>query len=220
MPRCLKVDASHPAAAVLDEALAVLRRGGIVAYPTDTVYGLAVDAMNPQAVARLYGAKQRPPDKAIPLIVSGREQLSRLIAPPSCAARRMMAAFWPGPLTLLMPAHEQAPPHLLGEGGRIGVRWPRSALNQRLAQGLGQAITATSANLSGRPAALDASEVVAQLGSAIDLVLDGGVAQSTAVSTILDVGTHPPRLCRPGKLSVQAVEAALGYAVMQEASHF
>lgn len=220
MPRCLKVDSSRPAAAVLREALAVLRRGGIVAYPTDTVYGLAVDAMNPQAVARLYRAKRRPPEKAIPLIVSGLDQLARLIAPPSCAAKRIMAVFWPGPLTLLMPAHEQAPPHLLGAGRRIGVRWPQSALTQQLAQGLGHAITATSANRSGLPAALGASEVVAQLATAIDLVLDGGIARSTEVSTILDVGAHPPRLCRPGKLSVQQVEAALGYAVMQEASRF
>lgn len=220
MPRCLKVDASHPAATVLHAALAVLRQGGIVAYPTDTVYGLAADAMNPQAVARLYDVKQRPPEKAIPLIVSGLDQLSQLIAPPSCAAQRMMAVFWPGPLTLLMPAHEQAPPHLVGAGGRIGVRWPQMALNQQLAHGLGHAITATSANLSALPAAICASEVVAQLASAVDLVLDGGRAQSTAVSTILDVGSLPPRLCRPGRLSREAIEAALGYAVVQDASRF
>ncbi len=220
MPRCLKVDSSHPSSAVLHEALVVLRQGGIVAYPTDTVYGLAVDALNPQAVARLYGAKRRPPEKAIPLIVGGLDQLSQLVAPPSCAAKRMMAVFWPGPLTLLMPAHERAPQHLLSAGRRIGVRWSQIALNQQLAQDLGNAITATSANLSGRPAALCASEVVAQLVSTIDLVLDGGVAQSTEVSTILDVGSHPPRLCRPGKLSIQEVEAELGCAVMQDASCF
>jgi L-threonylcarbamoyladenylate synthase len=216
MPRCLKIDSSHPDAAVLQDALAVLRQGGVVAYPTDTVYGLAVDAMSPQAVARLYRVKRRPPDKAIPLIVGGLDQLSPLIAPPSSAAKRMMAVFWPGPLTLLMPAHEQAPRHLLGEGRRIGVRWPQIVLSQQLAYGLGRAITATSANLAGLPAALCASEVVDQLASAVDLVLDGGVAQSTAVSTILDVGLHPPRLCRPGRLSREEIEAALGYAVMQD----
>jgi L-threonylcarbamoyladenylate synthase len=133
MVRCLKVDSSHPDAAVLQEALAVLRQGGVVAYPTDTVYGLAVDAMRPQAVARLYDVKRRSPEKAIPLIVGGLDQLSQLIAPPSCAAKRMMAVFWPGPLTLLIPAHEQAPQHLLGDGRRIGVRWPQMALSQQLA---------------------------------------------------------------------------------------
>lgn len=219
MSRCLKVDASCPESEVLQEALIVLRNGGIVAYPTDTVYGLAVDAMNPQAVARLYRVKRRPQEKAIPLIVSGAEQLSQLVAPPSCAAKRMIAAFWPGPLTLLMPAHEQAPQHLLSEGRRIGVRWPQMALNQQLAQDLGNAITATSANLSGLPSALSAPEVVAQLASTIDLVLDGGVAQSTEVSTILDVGSQPPRLCRPGKLSIQDIENVLGYSIMQDVSH-
>ena len=217
MPPCLKVDLLCPDPSILQEALGVLQKGGIVAYPTDTVYGLAVDAMNPQAVARLYRAKRRPQEKAIPLIVSGLAQVSQLAALPSCAAKRLMRAFWPGPLTLLMPAHERAPQHLLGEGRRIGVRCPRLALNQQLAQALGNAITATSANLSGLPAALSAAEVIAQLAPTIDLVLDGGVAQSTAVSTILDVGVHPPRLCRPGKLSVQEIETALGYAVMQDA---
>lgn len=220
MPRCLKVDSSRPAAAVLQEALAVLQQGGIVAYPTDTVYGLAVDAMNPQAVARLYHVKRRPLEKAIPLIIGGLDQLSQLVAPPSCVVKRIIAVFWPGPLTLLMPAHELAPKHLVGEGRRIGVRWPQMALNQQLAHGLGHAITATSANRSGLAAALCASEVVAQLASAVDLVLDGGVAQSTAVSTILDVGVHPPRLCRPGRLSIQEIEAKLGYAVMQDAKRF
>ena len=219
MSRCLQVDAICPESEVLQEAVRVLRKGGVVAYPTDTVYGLAVDAMNRQAVARLYRVKRRPQEKAIPLIVSGPEQLSRLVAPPSCAAKRMMAAFWPGPLTLLMPAHEQAPPHLLGEERRIGVRWPQLALNQQLAQALGNAITATSANLSGLPAALCASEVAAQLGATIDLLLDGGAAQNTEVSTILDVGSQPPRFCRAGKLSIEDIERVLGYAIMQDVSH-
>ena len=150
MLRRLKVDPYHAAPIVLQEALAILRRGGVVAYPTDTVYGLAVDALNPDAVARLYSVKRRPREKAVPLIISGLEQLSQLVAPLSCAAKRMVAVFWPGPLTLLMPAHEQAPQHLLSEGRRIGVRWPQVGLSQQLALGLGGAVTATSANLRDR----------------------------------------------------------------------
>jgi L-threonylcarbamoyladenylate synthase len=216
MPRRLKVDPYHAAPIVLQEALAILRRGGVVAYPTDTVYGLAVDALNPDAVARLYSVKRRPREKAVPLIISGLEQLSQLVAPLSCAAKRMMAVFWPGPLTLLMSAHEQAPQHLLSEGRRIGVRWPQVGLSQQLALGLGGAVTATSANLSGCPVALSASEVVAQLDSTIDLVLDGGVVQSSEVSTILDVDAHPPRLIRAGRLSVQEIEAELGRTIVQD----
>ena len=215
MTRRLTVDPHCPDRAVLQEALAVLQRGGVVAYPTDTVYGLAVDAMNPEAVARLYGVKRRPQEKALPLVISGLEQLSQLVAPPSCTARRMMDAFWPGPLTLLMPPHEQVPPHLLGRSRRIGIRWPQAGLSQQLALGLGRAVTATSANLSGAPAALSASEIITQLASTVDLVLDGGVVQSPEVSTILDVGVQPPCLSRAGKLQAEEIEAVLGYAIVR-----
>ena len=216
MPRRLKVDPSDAAPMVLQEALAILRQGGVVAYPTDTVYGLAVDALNADAVARLYAVKKRPQEKAVPLIISGLEQLSQLAAPLSCAAKRMVTVFWPGPLTLLLPAHAQAPQYLLSAGRRIGVRWPQVALSQQLAAGLGGAITATSANLAGCPVALSASEVVAQLASTIDLVLDGGVVQSSQVSTILDVSVYPPRLIRAGRLSAQEIEAACGHTIVQD----
>jgi L-threonylcarbamoyladenylate synthase len=211
MSRHLAVDPHAPDVTVLQEALSVLRRGGIVAYPTDTVYGLAVDAMNPEAIARLYQVKQRPVGKALPVIIGGPEQLPQLVAAQSCTAKRLMEAFWPGPLTLLMPPHERVPARLLGGGTRIGIRWPRAVLSQRLALGLGRAITATSANRSEAPAALAAAEVAAQLAAAVDLILDGGPVSSSEVSTVLDTTVEPPRLCRIGKIAAGAIEAVLGY---------
>jgi L-threonylcarbamoyladenylate synthase len=214
MARCLRVDASRPDVAVIEETVTVLRHGGVVAYPTDTVYGLAVDALNPEAVRRLYDVKRRSMTKAVSVIIGSPEQLSDLVLPPSPTAERLMAAFWPGPLTLVMVPYTHVPASLLGDTGRLGVRLPRLGLCQRLAQGLGRAITATSANRSGASVALSASEVMAQLDSTIDLVLDGGAVQSPEVSTVVDVAAEPPHLYRVGKIVPADIEAVLGYALI------
>ena len=216
MTRLLAIDPERPAAAVLDEAVAVLRRGGVVAYLTDTVYGLAVDALRPEAIARLYAVKGRPESKPLPVIIGALEQLTLVAATVPATAARLIEVFWPGPLTLLLPPHGRIPPALLGESDRIGVRWPASTLSQQLAIGLGGAITASSANPSGAPAALTAAEVMTQLAPAVDLVLDAGGVISPVVSTIVDVTVEPPCLYRPGKIAQQAIEAVLGYCLTQK----
>jgi L-threonylcarbamoyladenylate synthase len=210
MTRCLVVDPRCPDVAALDEAVAVLRRGGVIAYPTDTVYGLAVDALQPEAIGRLYALKGRPAVKALPVIIGELAQLASVVAAIPANAERLMAAFWPGPLTLLMTPQARIPALLLGDSDRIGVRWPASAISQQLAQGLGGAITASSANLSGVPAALTAAEVAAQLAPALDLILDGGAMTNPEVSTILDVTVAPPCLYRAGRISHHTIEAILG----------
>ena len=211
MAHRLAVDPHSPAAEIIRTAVTVLRRGGVIAYPTDTVYGLAVDAGNPAAVARLYEVKQRPAEKALPVIIGAPEQLAQLVVAPSQTAQRLMVAFWPGPLTLLMHPQAHVLSNLRGGSERLGVRWPQAALSQQLALGLGGAITATSANLSGQPAALTAGEVGQQLAGSIDLILDAGAMPSPEVSTVLDVGTEPPQLRRAGKISPVALAAVLGY---------
>jgi L-threonylcarbamoyladenylate synthase len=216
MARLLAVDPQCPAPAVLAEALAVLRRGGVVAYPTDTVYGLAVDAMRPDAIARLYTVKGRPESKALPVIIGALPQLAAVAATVPAMAERLIAAFWPGPLTLLLLPHPRVPAALLGDSDRIGVRWPASMISQQLAVGLGGAITASSANRSGAPAALTAADVIAQLAPTVDLVLDAGAVTSPVVSTILDVTVEPPCVYRPGKIAQHALEAVLGYRVAQK----
>jgi L-threonylcarbamoyladenylate synthase len=195
---------------VLREAVDVLRQGGVVAYPTDTVYGLAVDATNVEAIARLYDVKGRPEAKALPLIIGEVGQLAEVAAAIPPQAEKLIAAFWPGPLTLLFKPHEALPVQLRGENPHIGVRWPAAKLSQQLARQLGHAITATGANCSDAPAALTAAEVSRQLGSSVDLILDGGRAASSEVSTVLDVVATPPCIRRPGKISSRAIEAVLG----------
>lgn len=208
-----RIDPRCPSGAVLDDAAAVLQRGGIVAYLTDTVYGLAVAARLPRAIASLYGLKGRASDKAIPLIIGAPEQLSGVaLALPPCA-EALMAAFWPGPLTLLLSPHPDLPAALLGNTGRIGVRWPDSPLSQGLALRVGGAITASSANRSGAAAALNAAAVEAQLAPGVDLILDAGGAHNPQVSTVLDVTVEPPRMIRAGRISQQAIQAVLGSCV-------
>ena len=124
-----------------------------------------------------------------------------------------MAAFWPGPLTLLLAPHPNLPATLLGDTGRIGVRWPDSPLSQSLALRVGGAITASSANRSGAAAALSAAEVEAQLAPDVDLVLDAGSADEPQVSTILDITIEPPRMIRAGKIPQAAIESVLGCGI-------
>ena len=210
MTRCARIDPQCPSAALLDDAVSVLRRGGIVAYLTDTVYGLAVAARLPHAIDRLYALKGRSTDKAIPLIIGAPEQLSEVAVALPWRAESLIAAFWPGPLTLLLSPHPKLPTTLLGNTGRIGVRWPDSPLSQGLALRVGGAITASSANRSGVAAALNAAEVEAQLAPDVDLVLDAGSADEPQVSTVLDITVEPPRMIRAGKIPQAVIESVLG----------
>jgi L-threonylcarbamoyladenylate synthase len=214
MPRCLRLAPDQPEAALMQEAVRVLRRGEIVACPTDTVYGLAVDAMNTDAVSRLFAVKGRCTTKAIPLIIGDLSQLSQVADTVPSQAEILIATFWPGPLTLLFKPRVDLPEALRGSSPQIGVRCPAAVISQYLANGLGRPITATSANRAGAPAALNAAEVMAQLGADIDLVLDGGAASSADVSTVLDVTTSPPRVLRTGKITLAAIEEVLGYPIV------
>lgn len=214
MSRCLRIAPDAPDQSLLQEAAWVLRHGGVVAYPTDTVYGLAVDAMNRRAVARLYAAKGRCATKAIPLIIGDLAQLGQVAARIPACAETLIAAFWPGPLTLLFEPQAGIPEVLRGASPCIGVRWPSAAVSQYLALAVGRPITATSANRAGAPAALTAADVATQLSAEVDLILDGGMASSPAVSTVLDVTVVPPRVLRAGKITPTAIGMALGYRVV------
>jgi L-threonylcarbamoyladenylate synthase len=172
-----------------------------------------VNARLPQAIAGLYALKGRSSDKAIPLIIGAPEQLSDVAVAWPRRAESLMAAFWPGPLTLLLSPHPNLPAALLGNTGRIGVRWPDSPLSQGLALRVGSAITASSANRSGAAAALSAAEVEVQLAPDVDLILDAGRANEPQVSTILDITVEPPRMIRAGRIPQEAIESVLGCGI-------
>ena len=202
--RTLDVDPREPDARVVEKALAVLRGGGIVAYPTETFYGLGVDARSRAACDRLFELKGRPAEKALPCIVSGLGQLEEAARSLGSAVFPLAREFWPGPLTLVIdakPALAASSP----EGG-LAVRASGLRLPRDLAEGLGAPITATSANRSGAPPATTAEEVLSELGSELDLILDGGPCPGGLPSTIVDVRETPPRLIREGRVSFAEVE--------------
>jgi L-threonylcarbamoyladenylate synthase len=181
-------------------AIEVLRSGGLVAMPTDTVYGVGVALDAPDGLARLFAAKDRPLDRAIVLLVADIEQAASvgILSP---AARVLADRFWPGGLTLVLPqAPGAALPAALTAGvATIGVRVPDHDCPSALARELGP-LPVTSANLSGQPDALDAREVLAQLGGRIDLVLDGGPARGGVPSTVVDCTEARPRVLRAGAI--------------------
>ena len=190
-------------------AVAVLRGGGIVALPTDTVYGIAVAIDTRDGIARLFRAKERPPEKSIALLLAGEDQAWELgIA--TAPARRLAGAFWPGPLTLVLErrAGVVLPEALTGGLPTVGVRVPDHDAPRTIARALGPLPT-TSANLSGAPDALDAASVLAQLGERVDLVLDGGRTRGAAASTVVDCRADTAVVLREGVLGEARIREAL-----------
>jgi L-threonylcarbamoyladenylate synthase len=200
--RLLPDDASGRAAAV-----ATLRAGGLVAMPTDTVYGLGVWLEAPDGLARLFAAKDRPLDRAIVLLVADVEQVASVgvITP---AARVLAEHFWPGGLSLVLAQAPGArlPAALTGGAATIGVRFPDHDCPRTLASSLGP-LPVTSANLSGRPDARSADEVLAQLGDRIDLILDGGSARGGIPSSVVDCSRDRPRILRAGAIETERLIA-------------
>ena len=191
------------------EAVAVLRAGGIVALPTDTVYGLAADLADPEAIERLFAAKQRPGDRAVVLLLAEAGQAAGLASwPPSAEA--LAAVFWPGALTLVVNQRPETrlPSELTGGRPTVGVRVPDHPSPRAIAAALGP-VPVTSANVSGLPEASDATEIRDQLGAAIDLILDGGAARGGTPSTVVDCSGAVPRILRVGAIPNAAIERRL-----------
>jgi L-threonylcarbamoyladenylate synthase len=178
--------------------VSLLRAGAIVAFPTDTLYGLAVDPRNTTAVAELFSAKGRAAAEAVPLIACDVEQVERQAGRLSPLARRLADRFWPGPLSLVIPADDALAPAVHAYSGRVAVRVPAHPVAVRLARMAGFPLTATSANRSGEPAATTPDEVAKMLADRIAAVLDAGPTRGGAPSTIVDVTGTVPRLVREG----------------------
>ena len=194
----LPVDCLAPAPDAVRRAVELLAQGRIVAYPTDTVYGLAVDPRRPDAVERLFLAKGRTAEMAVPLIAADPEQVAQRAGRLTPLARTLAERFWPGPLTLVVDAAPALNGRLLAGGRTVAVRVPNHAVARALARALDHPVTATSANRSGSPPATTATAAVAAVGGDLACVLDGGVAASTLPSTIVDVRGAAPVLLRPG----------------------
>lgn len=196
----------------LQVALDVLRSGGLVCYPTDTVYGLGAGANDDSAVRRLYSVKERPADKPLPLLLADVEQVQTVAADVTPQARALMASFWPGALTIVL--RRQSDYHSLAlAGDTVALRVPDQPLIREIIRQLGAPLTGTSANRSGGASPLTAGEVVRQLGDEIDLLIDGGTCPGGIESTVVDATAGAPKLLREGALPwerIAAVAAQVG----------
>lgn len=207
--RIVAVSPDEPRDGRLEEAAEVLRRGGVVALPTETFYGLAVDAFQPAALTRLNRIKRKADNSPILLLLSGPEQLGQVAASGSPALDALSHRFWPGPLTLVVAAAKGVPPEISGGRGTVGVRVPGMLLPRRLAQLLGRPITGVSANLHREAPCRTAEEVVRTFDDQVDMVLDGGEAPGGAPSTIIDLTGPRPIVLRPGLVPLSALKPFL-----------
>ncbi|HEV8640741.1 MAG TPA: L-threonylcarbamoyladenylate synthase [Methylomirabilota bacterium] len=197
----LKVDPANPDAAALQRGAAALKKGGLVAYPTETFYGLGAAALDGGAVRRIFEVKRRPESKPLLVLVDSVEMVERL-AVISEPARRLMAQHWPGALTLVLPAQPSVPVEVTAGTGTVGVRLSLHPIARGLARALGGPVTAPSANRSDDPPPTTADAVLRDLDGAIALVLDGGPTAGGLASTVLDVTVDPPRVIRQGAVRV------------------
>jgi L-threonylcarbamoyladenylate synthase len=188
------------AGAFWDEARAVLQRIGVIAVPTETFYGLAVNPFLEEALDRLFALKDRAPGKPVLVLVDGPERLNQVAREVPDLARRLMEKFWPGPLSIIFPSLPHLPRLLTGGTGTIAVRQPRQALTCRLIAALGFPITGTSANRAGCRPLVRAEEVAKEFGDQLDLILEAGPCPGGLPSTIVDVTGALPRLVRTGAI--------------------
>jgi len=211
----LYLSASDPNTAAL--AAEIIKSGGLVALPTETVYGLGANGLDPAAVDKIFAAKGRPNDNPLILHISDASQIGLLChdVPPSAYA--LAAAFWPGPLTMVLPAREIVPKRTTGGLSTVAVRCPDSDVTREVIRLSGVPIAAPSANLSGKPSTTTAQHVRHDHHGNIDCIIDGGPCRVGVESTIIDLTETPPRLLRPGGITPEELESILGPITMDKA---
>jgi L-threonylcarbamoyladenylate synthase len=205
----LSVHPNRPDPAAIARAVEIIRGGGIVAIPTDTLYGLAVDPRDSCAIARLFELKGRAASLAIPLVAADLEQVRGKAGRLTALAERLAARFWPGPLALVIDADRQIAAGVRAADGSVAVRVPAHGVTRALTRAMDAPLTATSANLTGAAPASDARAVVQAFGDDLDAIVDAGRAPGGAPSTIVDVRDELPRLVREGAIAWAAVLESL-----------
>ena len=197
--------------ASIRRAAALLRAGELVAFPTETVYGLGADALNGEAAARIFAAKGRPADNPLIAHIAGESGLAGLIAGEPCAcARALMRAFWPGPMTLIFPKSARVPREVTAGLDTVAVRMPSHPVARALIRAAQTPIAAPSANRSGRPSPTTAAHVLEDMEGRIPLILDGGPCEVGLESTVVDVTGARPRILRPGGVTLEMLEGVVG----------
>lgn len=205
-----RMDADRPDPGAIEAAADAIRRGELVVFPTETVYGLAADALNENAVRRVFEAKGRGERHPLPVQVAGSANLSQVAAEVPVGAAALAERFWPGPLTIVLPKGSEVSDAVSGGAATIGVRVPDHPVALALLRKLGLPIVATSANLTGQPPPTTADGAVRQLGESVSVVLDAGECRIGVASTVVDLSVSPPRILRAGAVSAEEIRDILG----------
>ena len=211
MVNVLRVNFESPEASrePLETIQSVLDSGGVIAFPTDTFYGLGADPFNPEAISKIFRIKQRPADKPLLVLIHSPDQVDRLTDQITPLAKLLMRSFWPGSLTLLFKAAPGLPRELTAGTGKVGIRLPAHLFTLQLLEGLDCPLTAPSANISGHKEPTALWEFPSTLGEELDLLVDGGPAPGGKPSTILDATMNPPILVREGAVSRKDLQLIL-----------
>ncbi|MEW6502705.1 MAG: L-threonylcarbamoyladenylate synthase [Chloroflexota bacterium] len=214
MTEILKLDPLHPDPAIIHKAAQIIHTGGLVAFPTETVYGLGANALDSHAVQRIFLAKGRPANDPLIVHIQNKDWLESIVRnfPPQTEA--LVNHFWPGPLTLIFPRKEIIPPNVTAGGENVAVRAPSHPVAQALLAACGVPIAAPSANRFGHTSPTQAKHVLEDLGGRIDLVLDGGDCSIGLESTVLDLTQDPPVILRPGGIPREEIERIIGKVLL------
>ncbi len=213
--RIIKIDVKDMDESLFDQITELLDRGGVIGYPTETVYGLGGDATNETTVRRIFDLKGRETQKQFLCLIHSKERLYPIVDRVSGKAEKLMDLFWPGPLTLIFPVSEKLPELLRSGSSKIGIRVSSDPICQKLTERTKNPIVSTSANHSGQKPCRTAGEVIASFGNALDLVLDGGM-RSGNPSTVLDMVEDPPRVIRKGAVPIERIKNIIGDIVETE----
>ena len=195
---------------MIEEAGRIIRKGGLVAFPTETVYGLGGDALNPESSKKIYAAKGRPSDNPLIVHIADKRDLYRIVREVPEKAKKLMEAFWPGPLTMIFYKNELVPQATTGGLDTVAVRMPSDRIAAAFIRAAGGFVAAPSANVSGRPSTTTAAHVEEDLSGRIEMILDGGQAVIGLESTIVDMSVEPPVILRPGAVTKEMMEAVIG----------
>jgi L-threonylcarbamoyladenylate synthase len=212
MTKIIKIDPGKPESERIDEAVAILKSGGVIAFPTETFYGLGADARNEAAIEMIFGVKGRGFSNAILVVLGNPEHIVVFAEDIPAQARALMKRFWPGPVTILFRASAAVSPKLTAGSGKIGIRLTSHPIARELSRRLGGPLTATSANLSGAPECSSAEEVLAQLEGRIDGLVDGGPTPGGKGSTIVDATVSPAKVLREGVIPASLIQDTLSTA--------
>ena len=197
------------------DAAEVIKRGGLVAFPTETVYGIGADAFNEEAVGRVYEAKGRPSDNPMIVHIARASDMGLLVSEITPDAVKLADAFWPGPLTMVLPKREEVPTRVTGGLDTVGVRLPDSEIAVALIRFAGTPVAAPSANISGKPSPTKAEHVIKDLDGKVDMILTGPECRVGIESTVIDMTASPPTILRPGFVTMDDIEAVLEKPVGQ-----